>query len=146
MAKALVIGCDHTARPLKAVIAQLCRDKGWQVEDIGTHSDESCDYPLIAAEAAQLVADGKVERGILICGTGVGMNIAANKIKGIRCACCSEPYTAMLMRQHNDANMLAIGARVVGDELAKMIVTAWLDAEFEGGRHMRRVGQIDALM
>ena len=144
--KTLVIGCDHTARDMKDALAQLCRDKGIAVKDIGAHSDESCDYPLVAAEAARIVAKGVATCGILICGTGVGMSIAANKIKGIRCACCSEPYSAAMSRAHNDSNMLALGTRVVGLEMAKMIVNAWLDTDFEGERHARRVGQINELL
>jgi len=143
--KTIVVCGDHHSRSLKDILAQVCRDKGWKVKDIGAFTDEPCDYPLIAAEAAGTVASGEAILGILICGTGIGMSIAANKIKGIRCAHCSEPYSAIMSREHNDTNMLAIGARVVGVDLAKMTVSAWLDAKFEGGRHARRVEQINAL-
>ncbi len=145
MSKQLVIGCDHSARALKAEIAQLCEGEGWQVNDIGTHTDASCDYPLIAEQAGRLVANGDADLGILICGTGIGMSIAANKVPGIRCCVCSEPYSAALSRQHNDANMLAFGARVIGNEMAKLIVRTWLNSAFEGERHQRRVAQINAL-
>ena len=138
----LVIGGDHHSPAFKSQIIAYCQSLGWQCRDIGAHGSESCDYPLIAAEAGRLVARGEADLGILLCGTGVGMSIAANKIGGVRCVCCSEPYSAAMSRLHNDANMLAIGTRVVGPELAKMIVKAWLDSEFEGGRHSRRLNQI----
>ena len=122
------IGNDHSALELKAEIISFLKEKGHEVVDYGTNSSESCDYP-----------------GILICGTGLGISLAANKVKGIRAAVCSEPFTAKMARVHNNCNILAFGARVVGAELAKMIVETWLDAEFEGGRHQRRVDLITAI-
>ena len=110
--------------------------------DIGTNSPESCDYPVFGERAGKMVASGEADLGILICGTGVGISLAANKVKGVRACVCSEPYSAKLSRMHNDTNILAFGARVVGTELAKMIVDEWLAAEFEGGRHKRRVDMI----
>jgi len=143
--KTIVIGCDHAARALKAEILSHCESMGYTVLDVGTHSDASCDYPVIAVEAANHITEGNATHGILICGTGLGMSMSANKVNGIRCALCSEPYSAQMSREHNDANMLAIGARVVGTELAKMIVTTWLNAEFHGERHQRRVDMITAI-
>ena len=113
--------------------------------DFGTNSAESCDYPVYGEKVARAVVSGEVDQGILICGTGLGISLAANKVKGIRAAVCSEPFTARMARQHNNCNILAFGARVVGGELAKMIVETWLDTEFEGGRHQRRVDMISAI-
>lgn len=138
----IVIGNDHTALSLKGEIIAHLEEKGHTVINVGTDSPESADYPIYGEKAAQLVARGEADLGILICGTGVGISLAANKVPGIRAVVCSEPYSAMLSRRHNDTNMLAFGARVVGAELAKMIVDAWLEASFEGGRHQRRVDQI----
>ena len=119
----------------------FCQE-GYEVIDLGTNSAESCDYPIYGEKVGRAVADGQADLGIAICGTGVGISLAANKVKGIRACVCSEPYTAKLSRVHNNSNVLAFGARVVGSELAKMITEAWLDAEFEGGRHERRVNMI----
>jgi len=141
----LVIGCDHTAVALKQQIIQHLNSSGIEVEDMGTQSTESSNYPEIAGDVCKAIQSGRFPLGILICGTGIGVSIAANKHNGIRCAVCSEPYSAMLSRQHNDANVLAFGARVVGPELAKMIVDAWLDATFMGERHQTRVDMINAL-
>ena len=138
----LVIGNDHAAVELKNEIKAYLEDKGHEVINVGTDSNESFDYARSALKAAKMVANKEVEGGILICGTGVGISLAANKVKGIRCAACSEPVTARLTKQHNNANMIAFGERIVGVEEAKAIVDAWLDAEFEGGRHERRVNQI----
>ena len=115
---------------------------GYDVINLGTDSRESCDYPVYGEKVGRAVADGQADLGIAICGTGVGISLAANKVKGVRACVCSEPYTAKLSRMHNNSNVLAFGARVVGDELAKMIVKEWLDAEFEGGRHQRRVDML----
>ena len=125
----IAMGNDHSAIELKNIIKEFVESKGYEVIDLGTNSTESCDYPV----------SGEADLGIAICGTGVGISLAANKVKGIRACVCSEPYTAKLSRMHNNSNVLAFGARVVGSELAKMITEAWLDAEFEGGRHERRV-------
>ena len=139
------IGNDHSALELKAEIISFLKEKGHEVVDYGTNSSESCDYPVYGEIVARAVAAGEVEQGILICGTGIGISITANKMEGIRAAVCSEPFTAKMARVHNNCNILAFGARVVGAELAKMIVETWLDAEFEGGRHQRRVDLITAI-
>ena len=140
------IGNDHTAVEYKRIIAQYIRDTyGYDVVNYGTDSADSFDYPIAGEAVANAVAKGEVDLGIAICGTGIGISLAANKVRGIRCAVCSEPYSAKLSRQHNNRNMLAFGARVVGIELAKMIVDAWLTASFEGGRHQRRVDLIMAI-
>ena len=134
----IAIGNDHSAVELKNIIAEHLKEKGYEVLNLGTDSTESCDYPVYGEK----VVSGEADLGIAICGTGVGISLAANKVKGIRACVCSEPYTAKLSRMHNNSNVLAFGARVVGSELAKMIVDQWLDAEFEGGRHQRRVDMI----
>ena len=138
----IAIGNDHTAVDLKNTISDYLKELGYEVINLGTDSRESCDYPVYGEKVGRAVADGQADLGIAICGTGVGVSLAANKVKGIRACVCSEPYTAKLSRMHNNSNVLAFGARVVGDELAKMIVKEWLDAEFEGGRHQRRVDMI----
>lgn len=136
------IGNDHSAVELKEIIKKHLTDRGIEVRDFGTNDTASCNYTDYAEAVANAVASGECERGILICGTGVGISIAANKVNGIRACCCSEPFSAKLSKQHNNSNILCFGARVVGSELAKMIVDAWLDAEFEGGRHQTRVNMI----
>lgn len=137
------IGNDHTAVEYKYEIMKLLEDKyGCEVVNYGTDNPESYHYPIAGEMVANAVSSGEVDRGIVICGTGVGISLAANKVKGIRCVVCSEPYSAKLSRQHNDANMLAFGARVIGIEMAKMIVETWMEAEFEGGRHQTRVDMI----
>jgi len=141
----IALASDHTGIALKKEMMVLLDEMGLPYKDCGTHTAQSCDYPVFAARACRAVIAGECERGILICGTGVGISLAANKMPGIRCVVCSEPYSAALSRRHNDANMLAMGARVVGVELAKMIARMWLTAEFEGGHHRRRVDQIAAL-
>ena len=133
------IGNDHSAVELKKIIVDHLRERGCEVVNYGTDSTESFDYPIAGYKVARAVVDGDVNLGILICGTGVGISLAANKVTGVRAVVCSEPFSAKLSRQHNNTNILAFGARVVGSELAKMIVDEWLDAEFEGGRHERRV-------
>lgn len=138
----IAIGNDHTAVDLKNTISDYLKELGYEVINLGTDSRESCDYPIYGEKVGRAVADGEADLGIAICGTGVGISLAANKVKGIRACVCSEPYTAKLSRMHNNSNVLAFGARVVGDELAKMIVKEWLDAEFEGGRHQRRVDML----
>ncbi|MGT2785827.1 ribose 5-phosphate isomerase B [Streptococcus merionis] len=137
------IGNDHVAVEYKKVISEYITEKyGYEVVNYGTDSTERFNYPESGKKVAEAVASGKVDRGILICGTGVGIGIAANKVKGIRCVICSEPYSAKLSRQHNDTNVLSFGARVIGIELAKMIVDNWLVTEFEAGRHKVRVDMI----
>ncbi|MBR4163459.1 MAG: ribose 5-phosphate isomerase B [Solobacterium sp.] len=138
----LVIGNDHVAVDYKWEIKKYLEDKGIEVINVGTDSTDSFNYPVSGYKAAKMVADGEVDGGVLICGTGVGISLAANKVKGIRACVCSEPYSAKLSKQHNNANMIAFGARVVGIEMAKMIVDAWLDAEYEGGRHQKRVDMV----
>ena len=135
----IALGSDHAGLPLKLEIIKLLDELGLEYTDYGTDSLARCDYPVYGRKAAEAVANGECERGIIFCGTGIGISIAANKVPGIRCAVCSECYSAVLSREHNDANMLALGARVVGAGLARMIVTQWLEAKFEGGRHADRV-------
>lgn len=141
----IAFGCDHVGFILKEDILAHLHARGIEVIDKGTDSPERTDYPRYASAVAQAIVDGEVEGGILICGTGVGISITANKFPGVRAVVCSEPYSAQLSRQHNNTNVLAFGSRVVGLELAKMIVDAWLTAEFEGGRHQTRVEAISAL-
>lgn len=138
----IAIGNDHTALEMKAAIKAHLEEKGYEVLDLGINSTDSCDYPVYGEKVGRAVVDGEADLGIAICGTGVGISLAANKVKGVRACVCSEPYTAKLSRMHNDSNVLAFGARVVGVELAKMIVDEWLNASFEGGRHQRRVDML----
>ncbi|HAC0357703.1 TPA_asm: ribose 5-phosphate isomerase B [Listeria monocytogenes] len=138
----IAIGNDHVGIELKPVIVAYLQDLGHEVADFGAFSNERTDYPEYGKKVAESVAAGKSDLGILICGSGVGISIAANKVNGIRAVVCSEPYSAKLSREHNNTNILAFGSRVVGAELAKMIVQNWLDAEFEGGRHAKRVEMI----
>ncbi len=144
-AKKVVLSSDHAAIELRAAIAAHVAEKGWDVVDIGPTTTESTHYPQHGAAAAERVASGDCDLGIILCGTGQGIMMAANKVKGIRCGVCSDTFSAAMIRQHNNANMLSIGARVVGEGLALEIVDAFLDAEFEGGRHATRVGMIDAM-
>lgn len=136
------IGNDHSAVEMKREVMKFLQDLGYEVVNYGTDSTESCNYPVYGEKVARAVVDKEVDLGIVICGTGVGISLAANKVKGIRAVVCSEPYSARLSRQHNNTNILAFGARVVGIELAKMIIEEWLNAEFEGGRHQERVNMI----
>ena len=139
----LAIGNDHVAIEMKSEIKQYLEGKGHEIIDVGTNTPgTSFPYAVSGYRVAKLVASGEVEGGILICGTGVGISLAANKVKGIRACVCSEPFTAKLSKQHNNSNIIAFGARVVGIELAKMIVDEWMNAEFEGGRHQPRVDMI----
>ena len=141
----IAMGCDHGGYDLKEHIVQLLKDMGHEVKDCGTYSKESCDYPIFGEAAARAVASGECERGIVICTTGIGISIAANKVKGIRCAHVCDPLAAEMTRRHNDANMLALGAGLTGRNLADRCVEVFLSTEFEGGRHARRVGQLDAI-
>ena len=138
----IVITSDHTAIDLRRAVAAHLEARGCVVEDVGPVTTESTDYPKWGEKAARVVLAGGADLGIAICGTGFGISLAANKLAGIRCVVCSEPYTALLSRQHNNANMLAFGARVVGQDLALMIVDSFMSGVFEGGRHARRVGLI----
>ena len=139
------IACDHGAVELKNLVGRHLLEKGYEVMDFGVHTTDSCDYPDIIAPAARAVAQGTCDRGIVMCTTGIGVSIVANKIPGIRCALLHSEALARKTREHNDTNMMAIGAAVVGPMLALEIVDTWLDTEFEGGRHQRRVDKIKAL-
>ncbi len=139
------IGNDHSGVELKQEISRYLEEEGYEVVNFGTDSEESCDYPVYGEKVARAVAGGQADLGVLICGTGIGISLAANKIKGIRAAAVSEPCSARLAREHNNANIIAFGARIVGAEEAKMIVDSFLNAKFQGGRHAKRVGMIMAL-
>lgn len=139
----IVLSSDHAAIEQRQAIAAHLTAQGWEVEDIGPITAESTDYPKHGAAAAQRVAQGACRFGIILCGTGQGIMMAANKVKGIRCGVCTDTFSARMIREHNDANMLAIGVRVVGQGLALDIVDAFLAAEFEGGRHATRVDMIE---
>ncbi len=141
----IAIGCDHGAFALKEKLKEHLTARGLEYKDFGTYSLDSCDYPDFGAAAAKAVASGECDRGIVMCTTGIGISISANKVKGIRCALLSDKMSARLTREHNDTNMMAIGAAVVGEKLALEIVDVWLDTAFEGGRHQRRVDKIMAL-
>lgn len=136
------IGNDHVAIELKKTIKEHLEQQGYEVVDFGTNSPERFDYPISGYKVGKAVASGDVDLGVLICGTGVGISLAANKVQGIRACVCSDPYSAKLSREHNNTNIIAFGARVVGQELAKMIVDEWLSAPFEGGRHQRRIDML----
>ena len=138
----IAIASDHGGYQLKEHLKAYLAAKGITCEDFGTNSTESCDYPVFGRAAAEAVSSGRCEKGIVICTTGIGISITANKVKGIRCALCSDPLSAELCRQHNNANMLALGAGIVGPNLAQRIVDTFLSTEFEGGRHARRVNLI----
>lgn len=138
----IAIGSDHVGIELKPTIIEYLEELGHQVTDFGPFSAERTDYPVYGKKVAQEVASKNFDLGVLICGTGVGISISANKVHGIRAVVCSEPYSAKLSRQHNNTNILAFGSRVIGSELAKMIVKEWLDAEFEGERHSKRIEMI----
>lgn len=142
----VAVGCDHGALALKNKVVAHLQERGFEVTDVGTYTLDSCDYPDYAAKAANLVAAGQCDRGIVLCTTGIGVSIAANKVKGIRCAQLGDLMSARLTRQHNDTNMMAIGAAVTGEGLALEIVDTWLDTEFSHGeRHQRRIDKVMAL-
>ncbi|MDD3620559.1 MAG: ribose 5-phosphate isomerase B [Desulfobulbaceae bacterium] len=136
------VGSDHGGLELKRLIAGYLREQGHEVRDAGCHSGESVDYPDFADTVCELVRNGSCERGILVCGTGIGMSIAANRHRDIRAALCHESYTARMSREHNDANVLCLGGRVVGPEIALDIVRVWVATEFAGGRHQRRLAKL----
>ena len=138
----LAIGNDHAAVEMKNEIVEHLKGKGVEVVNVGTDTPERFDYPVAGYRVAKLVAAGEADGGVLICGTGVGISLAANKVDGIRACVCSDPYTARLSKQHNNTNIIAFGARVIGIETAKMIVDEWLAAEYEGGRHQTRIDMI----
>jgi ribose 5-phosphate isomerase B len=139
----IAIGSDHGGFELKKHIVSYLEKKGYEFRDFGVYNSESVDYPVISREVAEHVASGEYSKGILICGSGLGVAIAANKIKGVRAVTCSETYSARMSRQHNNANILTMGGRVVGADLATDIVEIWLNTDFEGGRHERRVNMIE---
>ena len=141
----LVIGNDHAAVEMKQSIKAYLEEKGHEVINVGTDSTEAFAYPVSGYRAAKLIREGKADGGILICGTGVGISLAANKVEGIRACVCSDPLTARLSKQHNNTNIIAFGARIIGIETAKMIVDEWLAAEFEGGRHQERLDLLDEI-
>ncbi|QVK21534.1 ribose 5-phosphate isomerase B [Mycoplasmatota bacterium] len=139
----IVIGCDHGGYVLKKKIIAYLEENNITFEDVGSYSEESVDYPEYARKVAKKVTSGKFDRGILLCGTGIGISIAANKVKGARCALVHDVESASLTRQHNDSNILAMGGRIVDHNLALEIVKIWLSTDFEGGRHLRRVNSIE---
>ena len=141
----IAIGCDHGGYLLKQDILIWLEEHDIDFEDVGCFSTESVDYPVYAEKVARAVAAGECSKGIVICTTGIGISIAANKVRGIRCALCSEPLSAEMTRRHNNANMLAMGAGMIGKNMAERIVEVFLSTEFEGGRHERRVGLLDAI-
>jgi ribose 5-phosphate isomerase B len=141
----IALASDHVAIGLKKEIMKLLEEMGLEYKDYGAYTDERADYPIFGARAAWAVVSGDCDRAIIACGTGVGISIAANKINGIRCVVCSDVYSAKLSREHNNTNVLSLGARVVGIDLAKLIAKTWLETPFEGGRHQRRIDQIAQL-
>lgn len=141
----IAVACDHGALNLKAAVIEYLKNNGYEYVDFGTHTADSCDYPDYALPAAEAVARGECDKGIVVCSTGIGVSIVANKVRGVRCAHCHDTYCAEYTRRHNDANMLAMGEKVVGVGYALEIVEKFLTTEFEGGRHERRVGKITAI-
>lgn len=135
-------GCDHAAIGLKDALVAHLRERGYECIDYGIHTGERVDYPVKGQEVAEALIRGEIDKGVLVCGTGIGISLAANKVPGVRAAVCSEPYSARMAAEHNNANIIAMGARVVGEELAKMIVDTFFAAEFQGGRHAARVDLI----
>ena len=142
MVSTIALGADHAGYELKEALKGWLINHGFQVLDLGTHSTESVDYPDYAALVGESVADHKVERGLLVCGTGIGMAMAANKVPGVRAALCGDLYSARMSREHNDANVLVLGGRLMGAEMAADILHAWLETDFAAGRHARRVDKI----
>lgn len=140
----IAIGSDHGGFNLKGTIIKHLEAKGYEVKDFGTYSTDSCDYPIYAKAVGNSVASGESEKGILVCGSGIGVSIVANKIKGVRAALCHESHSAMLSRLHNDANVLCLGERITGESLALDIVDVWLKSEYEGGRHQKRIDMMES--
>ncbi len=138
----LAIGSDHGGEELKPILIEYVKELGHEIVDLGVEAGKKADYPVYGIKVGEAVASGEYEAGILICGTGIGISIAANKVKGIRCACANEVFSAKMAKEHNNANIIALGSRVVGSEVAKMIVKEWLDSKFQGGRHENRVNLI----
>ncbi|MNK69584.1 Ribose-5-phosphate isomerase B [compost metagenome] len=139
----IAVGSDHAGFPLKAALAGWLQELGHEVLDLGAYSTDSVDYPLIGFEVASRVAQGEAERGVLVCGSGIGVSIAANRVAGARAALVQEPLSARLAREHNDANVVCVGARLIGEEMAREILKVFLGTPFEGGRHQRRIDQLD---
>ena len=141
----IAVASDHGGFALKEKVKEHLIERGFDVEDLGTHSEESVDYPVYGKACGEAVASGKADLGVVVCGTGIGISIAANKVKGIRCGLCTSVEMAHLTKQHNNANILALAGRTTEPELALKIVDEWLDTEFEGGRHQRRVDMLDQM-
>ena len=141
----VAVGCDHGGLNLKKEVIKILEARGYEYKDFGTYSDSSCDYPDYALPVAEAVASGEMDRGIIICGTGIGVSIVANKVPGVRCALCHDVFSAKATRMHNDTNVMTMGERVIGKGLMTEIVNAWLDTEFEGGRHVQRIEKITAI-
>ncbi len=140
---AIVIGCDHAAFDLKEILKAHLKKEGWRVEDMGAFSTASVDYPAIGRQVASRVAGGEYDRGVLLCGTGLGMSMVANRFAHVRAALCHDIFSAVMSRKHNDCNILVLGGRVLGDVLALEILKAWMETPFEGGRHQRRLDMFD---
>ena len=143
--KRIAIGADHAGFKLKEFVKSFLKEKGFEVIDVGTYSEERCHYPIYAQKVAQMVSKGEIEKGILICGSGIGMSIVANKFKGVRAALCHNIYSAKYSRLHNNSNILCLGGRVTGEDLTKEIVETWLETPFEGGRHEDRLSLIEEI-
>lgn len=141
----IAVACDHGGLQLKNALIKNMEGQGYEVVDFGTYTTDSCDYPDYASEAAKAVASGECEKGVVVCGTGIGVSIVANKVKGIRCALVHDVFSAKATRQHNDTNMIAMGQRVIGEGLAIEILNAWLHTDYEGGRHDLRIQKMMAL-
>jgi len=141
----IIVGCDHAAFRLKEILKNALQEKGFEVIDAGTHNEASMDYPDTGNAVARKVSSGEFERGILLCGTGLGMSMVANKHPHVRAALCNDLFSAAMSRRHNDANILVMGGRVIGDILALEILSAWLDTPFEGGRHQKRLDLFDQI-
>ncbi len=139
----IIIGSDHAGYPMKERVKVHLQNRGVQVEDVGTHSEESVDYTDIGKKVASKVSDGTFDRGILICGTGLGMSMVANRFRGVRAALANDLFSAIMSRRHNDSNILVMGGRLIGDTLALQVVDTWLETPFEGGRHQRRLEKMD---
>ncbi len=141
----IIIGCDHAAYPLKEKVKEYLTGKGIDVEDVGTNSEKSVDYPDFGKKVASMVSNSNFKRGILMCGTGIGMSMVANKFSHVRAALCTEPFSAEMSRRHNDSNILVMGGRMTGETLAIEIVRVWLETPFDGGRHQERLNQFDTI-
>ncbi|MBW2250479.1 MAG: ribose 5-phosphate isomerase B [Deltaproteobacteria bacterium] len=141
----IIIGCDHAAYPLKEKVKNYLTGKGIDVKDVGTNSEKSVDYPDFGKKVASMVSNGNFKRGILMCGTGIGMSMVANKFSHVRAALCTEPFSAEMSRRHNDSNILVMGGRMTGETLALEIVRVWLETPFDGGRHQERLNKFDTI-